>query len=362
MTNLSTPRPRLRLTSLGLVLLSACAGSPKTSSEGSSSSADGARSSPFSSIVAAVDTLQLPCTGRADISRVSGFAVRNGTIILTDPVGGVVVAASRDSCRAIGTRGQGPGEFVSPFSPRFSEKGELWVPDAGTNRISVYDSTLRCRARIALPGGRTPVGFALFHDERFAVAALASADSHLVTLGDSAEPSRRSLLKLADARPVGFADSPLWSSIRFPSIHALGDTLAMIVSLVDTIYAARPESEPVVRIAIPRPTSEMFTAPPTSPQSRDELRAWRRQQPVAIALFGNAGDYWVPLVRGTYYDGDPSALLRYQPGTGTWGTLQDAPPILAADDSKLWTLDVASLTDSLAGVRILVHALKPTER
>ncbi len=62
--------------------------------------------------------------------------------------------------RTIGKRGQGPDEFLRPYSIAFDSVGRLWVGDAGSGKYSVFDrdgrlagvrSGLRCGG--VVPGG-----------------------------------------------------------------------------------------------------------------------------------------------------------------------------------------------------------------
>ncbi len=98
---------------------------------------------------------------------------RSGRIVVADDQNYNVVVFGPDG-RYVGTmgrKGQGPGEFVSPWKVAVDAQDSVFVWDAGLARISVFRPDLRFRRSFAVPPQWLVNSLQFFQDGRLLVAA-----------------------------------------------------------------------------------------------------------------------------------------------------------------------------------------------
>ncbi len=85
------------------------------------------------------------------------LADENGCLIFLDNKGHQLLAfdAQGKFLKRIGTRGQGPGEFMSPNAICLDSRGNLWVADSSMRRISTFDKDWNFVRSFIISAGHT---------------------------------------------------------------------------------------------------------------------------------------------------------------------------------------------------------------
>ena len=307
---------------------------------------------PFADYFEPVDSMMLKCDPEHDIVRLSGIAIGSeGQVVVTDPSQGNVLMFDGSDCRVLGSRGEGPGEFIVPIGPRFDELGRLHVLDPALGRISVF-STGGAFLENINTSREVPAafGFELMAPSKYVLAGSRTTDSSIVFVLDSAGTLQSAFLPIGKARPAGTDDTPFWGTMRFPSVAVHSDSIFAAQGLIPSLFIVDAATGDVAVESIPVPGYKPPEAS-TSPLSPQEFRDWRSKQMLAMGTYTALGHVFVPFVNGVYFDGDPSILME-RLSARHWVALVDAPPILAGSDSALWALDVPSLLDNDPGILV----------
>jgi hypothetical protein len=239
--------------------------------------------------------------------------------------------ASGRLMRTLGRKGRGPGEFSSPFYPRFGPDGHIHVVDLGQgSAISVFDekgSFVRRTGPLAV----SPVGgLAVLDDGGYVVTGYSRQTTSLDVVHrlDSQGMVKSSMLPIRDVLPEGETPSPVWDHVRafhlaFNSPHvfvtaALADSLWSIDLGTGMITAAR------VRIPGGEPPVQPMSG---NPQDVATLVQWARSQRFMYTPIA-AGDHLVlSFMRGKFLDDmDVSQLVRDR--NGLWWRLTESEVVL----------------------------------
>lgn len=114
--------------------------------------------------------------------------------------------------RAVGAKGQGPGEFMRPTGAGLVPGGGLAVADFGNNRIQVFDPEGKLVRTIAVTGARA--ADLVFSDGRFYTVPSFGYSGYSVTLGS--EEKTLPLVNVLDDRGKKVAEI---SGAGFPETH-----------------------------------------------------------------------------------------------------------------------------------------------
>lgn len=275
------------------------------------------------------------------IARLSGMDVRGDGAFLIGDVSGPRVTMFDRSGRTlirIGRRGAGPGEFQSPRYPRFGPNGQIYVADAQTPRIQTFDEQGNYLSEVILPVDRIQ-GFDVREDGSFVVLAGADTTDNLLLHFDPAGKVRTATLPVANIRPDGEADHPIWPSVRSFSLAMRGDTAFVSSTVSNRLWQVHLPSGAVHTTVL----SFDGYAPPridhgNPPREPSAMEAWARSAYMPSLLSVGTREVHLPFVKGVLNYGDPMVLLS-RSRTGRWHALSGAPPVVGAYGESLITIE-----------------------
>lgn len=165
---------------------------------------------------------------------VAGLDVFGDTVAIADPTSGEVRVYRRDGSfdRIVASQGEGPGELISPVLPRFSPTGRLFVVDAGPKEIVSVET-----------GETIPLGnllisdWEVLSDSSFLLAGERPLTTdYLLRVVDASGTEVLSGVPLAGIHPRRQRDGIHWNAVRRAAFTLFGDSLALVVSLSDSIW------------------------------------------------------------------------------------------------------------------------------
>jgi hypothetical protein len=277
------------------------------------------------------DSVVLEQPDSAPIVRVSGIdRDESGRILVGDASEGNVKLFAPDGrlLRIIGRKGHGPGEFTAPRYPRFGPGGEVYVADAQDPRVQVFDSTGTLLRATRMIDVGVIMGFHPVSADRYLLVVNRSSDQRVLMEVDSAGKMLRQFLAIADVRPTGQPEFPLWRTVRSFFLTVAGDTAYVSSTLSDSLWSVHLPSGTEARTRLAFAGYRTPTVPDQMPPGIPGLMAWNKTFHAGSTLSSQEGNLYLPYVQGVLNNGDPMLLLARM--GGTWRVMSDAPPIIAA--------------------------------
>jgi hypothetical protein len=308
----------------------------------------------FESLFQRVDSIVLEQPPDYPLVVVSGFDVSaTGEFLIVDGRDARIGIHSADGklLLSIGRRGDGPGEFQYPVSPRFDAEGRIHVADRTHHRISVFDE-----------GGELLRDFSTPPDFRIDGLELSSGGyvlSGLPPYGENSTVVRAfdwignlqwEALRVSSLVPEGQAESLRWQTIRRSSMTLAGDTAFVTHSLFDSLWAI-DRGDPTVHRS--QSVGVEGYASPVLPRVEVEGNAaimeWVMQQMVPVAVEGDGVLLVIPFVKGVY-TGETRTSAAMRDPNGRWLAVTQVPVVKAARGHRLYTIERPTLEDFVVGV------------
>lgn len=330
---------RLRLPSLAILIafIAAC--------EARLTEGDGLPVINFQDLFEIGDSVVLEQTNDYPIVGLEGFdATLDGRMVIADAGEARITIFASDGTivRSIGRRGDGPGEFRFPSSPRFDTHGRIHVVDIPRHRIYVFlaDGTLVREIS-------TPSEFPVFDMEL-------TFDGYLVAGHPPAAGPGRVLLRLDSLgtvmweeaaihhlRPQGERESRWWNTLRSYGISLGRDTIFLTSALFDSVWVL-PNDDPA-RVSATAITVEGYSAPSMpedDPQGPEGIRAWVLDQMRTLGVQGDAGLLIVPFTKHPYLGPESvPGIAALRDPEGRWWSVRDTPVVLRVLNGTVFTLD-----------------------
>jgi hypothetical protein len=278
-----------------------------------------------------LDSVVLEQSDSLPIVQVSGVDIRaDGSLLLSDASESVVKLfdASGRLLSVIGRSGSGPGEFRVPFAPRFGADGRIHVPDFALWRVSIFDPSGRFEKQIRLEGFRRISSFEVLSDSTYVVGGLKAEGDENVAFRIGVDGRiLAEYLPVADLLPSGAARSPLWETVRKPSIAVSDGVLYGVQSVVPILWEVALGSGKTASTRLDLPDYIAPSLPPDVPTTRLAMREWAESFELATSVAAGDSFVLIPFTRGTLYEGDPTTYALRGAGQ-KWVALSDGPPVV----------------------------------
>ena len=299
-----------------------------------------AGSAAFNDYFTPMDTVILNAGTDRPFVRLSGIDVgEDGRIVATDVSDGTgyLFSPQGDLVRTLGKRGFGPGEFQVPHTPRFGADGRIHVADARLQQIVVFSSDGRFERAVPLRGFLALPTYEVLPDGSYLLAGTRDpADPNVLFLADPRGTVLQGMLPLGRYHPAGQSASVTWQQIRRPSFTVMGDDVAVVLSIADSLWIASLRGGEQRATEIPIPGYKSPELPRTQRLDVREARAWGSSFTTVSGIFHVGESLLVSTVEGVMYEGDPrSAMLKT--ASGGWISLSGSPVLLGTSGDRLVT-------------------------
>lgn len=296
---------------------------------------------PFETVFAIRDTIEPGAAGAFPLVRVSGADGLGDLIAASDASEADVKIFDRNGTvvRRFGGRGEGPGEFLTPFGPRFDASGLLHVPDLRLNRITVFDQAGAVVRVVRITDLATMFDLEVSKGGNYVIAGISlNEDPEIAFVYSQLGERQKQYLPLRGRLGPNLEPSQVWRGMWRPSVAVRNDTVFAVASLLDSLWMINLRNDTIASIPLPVDPSELAIAPDDDhnfgdPRARMD---WRRSFPVVAGVYVADSAVVVPYAWGIYFSADSSVVAVSRSADETkWTMLRDLPPILGGDEGDL---------------------------
>lgn len=275
----------------------------------------------FAEAFEVVGTLVLEESDQAMVVRPMVTSDETGTLLAAEPMEAQVNLFAADGAllRTLGTKGEGPGEFLFPLTAHRTRNGEVVVADIVAQRLTFFtadDNSAPAVVPAPVPGTMSAQDLG---DGRYLLAGANPSERRPELLHIWNRESReveRSFL------PMGVPDASLPFAMSFSAATATldGDTIWAVWALSDTLYKFDRSGERLAAwpLSLPRPMGELPASDRAITDPREVQRVFDSMTQVYKAFVMENGEKVVVSMQTREFGSVWDILILGPRGTTVW--------------------------------------------